>query len=164
MFDSIKRRIKLKELSLIGRGSSRKVYDLNDGTVAKIAMNEKGIAQNKTEARIFEEDNGDCYPIKIFANIYSYSDDYKILIMEKCSKIKGMKILKSHLNNPDNNEIESCFNDLIQEIYDRHDLGKSDLLKPSSWGLNSQNDLVLIDYGLTIKVFNKYYTKTIYIY
>jgi len=157
-FIKLKKEIKTKKYSLIGIGTSRKVYDLQNGTVAKVAMNIKGIAQNKTEVQIFEEDNGDCYPIKIFATVFEFSDDLKIIIVEKCTKVKGMKIVKKSLDISNGKEIEASFYDAITEIANRFELMRGDLERPSSWGLNSKDEPVLIDYGCTRKVFDKYYS------
>lgn len=67
----------------IGSGSARKVYDLNNGFVLKIARNIKGIAQNEAEFLIFNESKLD-----LLARVYFVSDDYKYLIMKKAKPIK----------------------------------------------------------------------------
>ena len=147
----------LKSLSLIGKGTARKVYLLGNGTVAKVAINAKGVAQNEQEVSIFEENLRDCYSLKFFATIYEYSKDYSIIIMEKCTKIKSLKQLKILLDETNGEETEVHYRDTIQEIADRFKLGRQDLERPSSWGLNSKNEPVLIDYGLTESVYNKHY-------
>jgi hypothetical protein len=156
-FVEIKNAIRLKTLPFIGKGSSRKVYDLENGYVVKVAMNSKGIAQNKTEVNIYEEDINDYYAMDIFANIHSYSEDFKIIIVEKCTKVKNIKMVKQLLDNIDSIEIERNFIDLITEISSRYGLINNDISRPSSWGLNSQNKPVLIDYGLTHDVYYKNY-------
>lgn len=59
----------------IGRGSSRLVFQIDDETVLKLAMNGKGIAQNEQELR-FKDDYymGHCFP-----NIYNGSDEENYL-------------------------------------------------------------------------------------
>lgn len=59
----------------IGRGSSRLVFQIDDETVLKLAMNGKGIAQNEQELT-FKNDYyiGDCFP-----KIYDGSDEENYL-------------------------------------------------------------------------------------
>ena len=67
----------------IGAGSARKVYDLNNGFVMKIARNIRGIAQNEAEFLIFNDEYS-----PLLAKVYFVSDDYKYLIMRKAIEIK----------------------------------------------------------------------------
>jgi len=147
----------LKSLPLIGKGTSRKVYDLGNGTVAKVATNVKGIAQNKQETEIYEEDSSDYYSLKLFAIVYDHNENYSIIIAEKCIKIKSIKQLKILLDDTDGEETEIHYENTIEELFHRFQLGKRDLKRPSSWGLNSKNEPVLIDYGLTGQVWEEHY-------
>lgn len=54
----------------IGRGSSRAVFDLGDGIVLKLAMNRKGLAQNRVEY-----ENGQDYCVNIIPQVYSNESD-----------------------------------------------------------------------------------------
>ena len=67
----------------IGEGSARKVYDLDNGCVIKIAKNIKGVAQNKAEFLISDNDKS-----SLLAKVYFISDDYRYLIMKKANNIK----------------------------------------------------------------------------
>jgi hypothetical protein len=63
-----------------GKGSSRCVFDLGDGSVLKIAMNEAGIAQNKDEVDIHRKINDP----NVVAQIYDYDKNgMKWIQMEK---------------------------------------------------------------------------------
>lgn len=65
----------------IGSGSSRNVWALDKNTVIKMAKNEKGIAQNLAELRVFEK-SPDCV-----AKIKWYHPKGYYLIVERCSSL-----------------------------------------------------------------------------
>ena len=88
----------------IGAGSARKVYDLNNGFVIKIARNIKGIAQNEAEFLISNDDES-----SLFAKVYFLSDDYKYLIMEKANGIKSEKELLNYFKIQKNQHINAFF-------------------------------------------------------
>lgn len=54
----------------IGRGSSRAVFNLGDGIVLKLAMNRKGLAQNRVEY-----ENGQDYLCNIIPTVYNEQSD-----------------------------------------------------------------------------------------
>ena len=60
-FNEISLNIKRRYYKFIGIGSGRIVYDLENGYVVKIAKNNRGIAQNKTEYEISLSDNTNLY-------------------------------------------------------------------------------------------------------
>lgn len=59
-----------------GKGSSRIIFELTDELVLKLALNEKGKAQNRVEAQMSRENDG------IVVNVESVSDDYEWIIEE----------------------------------------------------------------------------------
>jgi len=59
-----------------GKGSSRIIFELTDELVLKLAINEKGKAQNRVEAQMSRENDG------IVVNVESVSDDYEWIIEE----------------------------------------------------------------------------------
>lgn len=135
----------------IGKGSARKVYDLDNGFVIKVARNIKGVAQNKAEFLISKDDNS-----SLLAKVYFISDDYRYLIMKKANNIKSEIELLNYFKIQNKKELSN--NKLIREIHDRHNLVWADLYKFTSWG-KIKNRLVLIDYGYTKKVYNEFYKK-----
>ena len=135
----------------IGAGSARKVYDLNNGFVIKIARNIKGIAQNEAEFLISNDDES-----SLFAKVYFLSDDYKYLIMEKANGIKSEKELLNYFKIQNKKQIKS--NEDIKEVHDKYNLVWADLYKFTSWG-KIKDKLVLIDYGYTKEIYNKFYKK-----
>lgn len=54
----------------IGKGSSRWVYQVDDYTVLKLAINEKGIAQNECEYRLLKDDF-----LSIIPKVFNGSDE-----------------------------------------------------------------------------------------
>lgn len=135
----------------IGAGSARKVYDLNNGFVMKIARNIRGIAQNEAEFLIFNDEYS-----PLLAKVYFVSDDYKYLIMRKADPIKNEKEFLNCFNIKEKKEIRN--NEMIKEIHDKYNLIWADLYKFTSWG-RLNNRCVLIDYGYTKEIYNKYYKK-----
>ncbi|WP_294385063.1 hypothetical protein [uncultured Clostridium sp.] len=135
----------------IGAGSARKVYDLNNGFVIKIARNIKGIAQNEAEFLISNDDES-----SLFAKVYFLSDDYKYLIMEKANGIKSEKELLNYFKIQNKKQLKS--NEDIKEVHDKYNLVWADLYKFTSWG-KIKDKLVLIDYGYTKEIYNKFYKK-----
>ena len=69
----------------IGEGSSRQVFDINNGYVVKIAKNKAGILQNKVESYISL--NEEAY---IFAKVKYYSIDYSYIVMPKARSINNI--------------------------------------------------------------------------
>ena len=135
----------------IGAGSARKVYDLDNGFVIKIARNIKGIAQNEAEFLISNNDN-----YSLLAKVYFISNDYRYLIMKKANNIKSEGELLNYFKIKNKRELSN--NKFIKEIHDRHNLVWADLYKFTSWG-KIKNRLVLIDYGYTKEIYNEFYKK-----
>ena len=135
----------------IGAGSARKVYDLNNGFVIKIARNINGLAQNEAEFLISNYDES-----SLFAKVYFLSDDYKYLIMEKANGIKSEKELLNYFKIQNKKQLKS--NEDIKEVHDKYNLVWADLYKFTSWG-KIKDKLVLIDYGYTKEIYNKFYKK-----
>lgn len=141
--------IELGMYKYIGQGSARKVYDLNNGFVIKIARNIKGLAQNEAEFLISKDSKS-----ALLAKVYFLSSDYKYLIMKKANKIKNEEKFLSYFNIQDKRELKK--DKSIKEIHDKYNLVWADLYKLTSWGIIN-NKLVLIDYGYTKEIYNELY-------
>lgn len=147
-------------MKYIGKGSSRKVYDMGNGTVKKIAYNRWGISQNMTEI-----DTGRLNPL--CPEPIDWSDDYQCITVPKAEKAstkdfkrtfgvgvrKFGKIvrqiacyLQGNANFPDI-EDDSPFHE-ITDLLGTFDLACGDLERPSSWGVIDGN-LMCIDSGAT---------------
>jgi hypothetical protein len=149
----IRKQIKSGILPLIGSGSARMVYDLGNGAVVKVAKDKKGIIQNRTEVRISKKENKVKDPLNVFAVVYDYNTTCSIIIVEKCKEIENMHELQELING----KKTTTYFVLINKIHKKYKLLTGDMEKASSWGLNSKNKPVMIDYGCTYKMFYKYY-------
>jgi len=70
----------------LGRGSSRIVYDMNDGkNVLKLALNDKGLEQNKLEAFAGSDPQID----KIVANVVDHSDQFAWLVSQRVTQLQS---------------------------------------------------------------------------
>jgi hypothetical protein len=158
-------------LDKLGQGSSRAAYLLNSKTVLKVAINEKGLAQNEAEVDVFTNPKSKL----IVAKIHKADKDYKWVI--------------SDLVNPIYNKDEfaqgagvdwKTFYDVLENVIRYHDdmpsgLDKftqavittakenkllfGDLSQIDHWGKAPDGRVVLLDYGFTQEVSANHYTK-----
>ncbi len=133
----------------IGGGSSRKVFNLNNGYVIKIAKNNAGIEQNKTEVNISEKDMSGR-----FAKVVQFSRNYKYIIMRKAHKIKDISYIWNYFGVSSKEEFYSLSE--MKHLRKKYNLLLEDLNRASSWGIINKKP-VIIDYGFTMKVKEKYY-------
>lgn len=173
---SFKKRIEYAKAHLgkyIGKGTSRIVFAADKHTVVKIAINERGLLQNKAEAMIAKNEP------KIIAQILAADKSYSYLEVERAKsatdddwkKLTGFSFadwsatLRNHMIDltnsssfkvraPDNfEEIEDTdlFDETVHFIID-NDMPTGDLIRISSWGVvnrHGKNIPVIIDYGMT---------------
>ena len=148
-FDEIRAKINNGNYPRLGSGSGRRVFDLENGYVVKVAKNKKGIAQNKMEYKISTE----C-TTNIMAKVEQVSDDFRFLIMEKAEKVISMSDILSYY------EARSFFEMLqstdVKMLVERFGLIVNDLQRRSSWGMLDGRP-VIIDYGFTKQVRARYY-------
>ena len=166
----------------IGSGSSRSVYRVDETKVLKLAKNKKGIAQNRVEI----EWGRDRYFGDLLANVFEYDEENSFWVeMELAVKAKksdfknlwgvdftnmGLYLKNWHSINNGGREafrvedeesfIESTEVQKTVEFMHSTDAPAGDFGRISSWGVverNGENDLVLIDFGLTGEVYNSYY-------
>lgn len=83
----------------IALGSSRFVYSINDEQVLKLAINEKGILQNKTEVESYKKTTmyKDIFPI-----VFNYSPKYIYSISERVLELSDLD------KTDDNRDFETC--------------------------------------------------------
>lgn len=148
-FDHISQNVSKRKYRLIGSGSGRLVFDLDNGYVVKVAKNRKGVAQNKAEYKIASMNNTD-----LFAEISAISDNYNYLIMEKADKIKSIAEIWDYYQVRSNHELFKLDN--FKDIGMKYNLLYGDLCRKSSWGFVNKRPKI-IDYGFT-KETKKYYS------
>ena len=133
----------------IGSGSSRDVFEMNNEYVIKVARNNAGIEQNKTEYKISNNKKYD-----VFANVVYASNNYKFIIMKKAKRIKQIYDVWYYFNVSSKQQFINLR--LIREIVNRYGLIINDLCRENSWGIINGR-IKIIDYGFTRRVKERYY-------
>jgi hypothetical protein len=166
-------------LEHLSSGSSRITYLTPDKTVIKLAKNDRGLAQNKEEVAANSKCNSK-YLNKVLKNVSNYYW-IEVPFLDKITEKKFKEMtgidfddfgealrysLRSISGNTDKEKPsdyeEITKSDLFKEISDigkKLDLMPGDLARISSWGVKEGNP-VLIDCGLTKKVFADHYEGT----
>lgn len=133
----------------IGSGSGRRVFDLGNGYVVKVAKNIAGIAQNEVEYRIsFLEDSN------LLAEVIEVSGDFKFLVMKKADIVNNFSDVLRYFNVRNRDELIRLRE--IQNINRKYNLLLADLKRTSSWGMINGVP-VIVDYGFTSEVKQRYY-------
>lgn len=148
-FENISRNLNMHKYSLIGSGSGRLVYDLDNGYVVKVAKNKKGIVQNKAEHEISTMSKSG-----LLAKVIAISENSHYLIMEKAERIRSISLVWEYYKVNSNHELYRVPD--IKELYKNYHLLYGDLGRKSSWGF-MHGRLVIIDFGFT-KETRRYYT------
>ncbi len=162
-----------KNLKHLSSGSSRIVYEDSDGTIIKLAKNDKGIAQNKAEANPKMKS-------KFLNEIIDYSKNYVWIQTHFLKKIKvgdfekmtgldfndfgdsiryGLKSVSGNTADKPKSFDEVSKSDIYKEmcrIGKKFKLMSGDIVRISSWGVKDDNP-VLIDAGLTKDVYEDFY-------
>jgi hypothetical protein len=160
-----------KNLKHLSSGSSRITFITPSNTVIKLAKNDKGIAQNKAEANTKMKS-------KFLNKILDKSKDYNWIEVEYLDKItesefedltgvnfktfgKCLKYLCEKSSGKKPKELEECKDsEVIKEMVrlcKDFDLLYGDIERISSWGCKDDK-VILIDSGLTGKVYATYYS------
>lgn len=148
-FYQISLNIERQYYKFIGMGSGRVVYDLDNGYVVKVAKNNRGIAQNKTEYKISLLDN-----TNLFAKVLDVSENFEYLVMEKAIKINDIYYVWKYFNVRNNKQLYRVKE--LQNISYKYGLLLIDLRRPVNWGVLNGRP-VIIDYGFTKEVRRRYY-------
>ncbi|OOM74185.1 hypothetical protein CLPUN_40670 [Clostridium puniceum] len=148
-FNQIMFNIRRGYYGYIGSGSSRDVFDLGNGYVIKVAKNMAGIAQNECEYNISCYDKSD-----LFAKVVQVSNGFYFLIMEKADKIYNISEVFRYFRVSDKRELFHVKE--IQNIKRNYNLLLADFERKSNWGIIKRRP-VIIDYGFTKEVSQKYY-------
>ena len=171
-------------LKRISSGSARIVYMVDNTKVLKLAKNQKGIAQNEVEIQWGQ----DSYFGPILAHTFMYHPNDLWVEMELARKVSKQDFqrltdctieeLNAYLRNfkEINNSKRPIFNmdpELkarldeneflisIAEFMENIDAPAGDFGRLNSYGIvqrNGEDDIVLIDFGLTNDVYNTYYS------
>ena len=170
-----------EHLQRISSGSARIVYKIDDEKVLKLAKNSKGLAQNEVEI----SQGNDSYLKHILAKVFDYHSKNLWVEMELARKVTNgifKKIVgmdfdrfvdgihyfglnsKYFVDSVKALNQEMWENEFTYEILDyigSYKISKGDLMKKSTFGVvkrNGEDDIVIIDYGLTSDVYDSYYS------
>lgn len=170
---ALKRLLKLVKLPVVGRGSSRIVFRLDENLVLKVAMNLPGLAQNKIEyglrnsefvCKTYWKDQRELpswlvadYCTRAFKkhikeqfNMTPYQFD--TLLYDGKYKVTHGKKFKIRAQNSEKAQ------KFLKFIID-NDLQPGDLMthRMVNYGINPRGKLVIVDAGLNEKVYRDYY-------
>jgi len=175
-----------EHLQKLSSGSSRIVYKIDDEKVLKLAKNDKGVAQNEVEieygqygdlsgilAKIFDYDEQNHLWVEMelaqkvkasdFKNLVGYDfKDIQTAIHNYGIDSGNGRGLKYKMDEDLWDDMWE--NDFMYEIFGyigNYGVPPGDLMRLSSYGLvkrGGNNQIVIIDYGLTHDVYSSYYS------
>jgi len=160
-------------LETLGKGSSRRAFLLSSKYALKIAINEKGIAQNEAELDVFTNPKSRAIVAKVYdadqeGNKWLISDLVKPLDSEEeFEQLTGVKWylfseqIRSHMQNrgADAQKLNPWVQAVIATAR-QNNLMHGDLRELSHWGKTPDGRCVLLDYGFNESVFQSHYSKT----
>ena len=148
---------------LINKGTGRYVYNINNEYVLKLAKNNKGIEQNKTEISV---SNSGKYN-DITANIVEYDTNGLYLIQQKAYRVTeqnfkditglqldGFLYYLRHNIKWDGSNVK--FYNKVNSLVKDFSLDRFDITSEDSWGIIN-NNVVIVDYGLDLNTARKLY-------
>lgn len=143
-----------KQLPIIGTGSSRRVFDLGNGHVIKLAINPKGLAQNNTESDYLISSH---YSEFFNPAIDSHPDNYWIVTHKADRLTREHTLSQFKVGLYDFLDRWSDFLPEILNICYEFNLHRHDLAKRSTWGV-VDNKIKVIDFGVSNFVYKHYYS------
>lgn len=155
-------------LQPLGKGSSRQAFVFSSKYALKIAMNEKGLAQNKVEI----DASTDPMIKQVVASVQRADDKHRWLLSDLVRSLKGSEEFESLTG--------GGFVDFVFYLEDVHDTGAfddpptdfalmvakimkkanllyGDIISFEHWGKTPDGRAVLLDYGFNQEVWEKHY-------
>lgn len=180
-FAALKKYLIYKNIPYIASGSSRLVFGPIDGCVLKLAKNKKGLAQNNAEAdwaidyygvinHWFNVSEHDIWIESEYCTKAKTSDFKKILGYSFKFYTNCLQYLKSELfsNNVFRIEKPKGYDDLLKNedeffyqiycLFSNFNIVIDDMCRISSYGINLQGKIVIVDYGLNNLVWEEHYS------
>jgi hypothetical protein len=173
-----------EHLQRISSGSSRIAYKIDNEKVLKLAKNKKGIAQNEVEIEYSKYHDIE----DIVARVFDYHPNALWVEMELARKVTkaifskvtglnfddfGKTLINHYSQNQGRGKKFNVHPEIVEMMWEDefayqfldfvggYDVPAGDLARTSSYGLvkrNGEDDIVLIDYGLTSDVYQSYYS------
>lgn len=174
-----------EHLQRISSGSSRIVYKIDNEKVLKLAWNKKGLAQNEVEieyggyydiegitARVFDSDPNNLWVEMELARKLSKGDFKRLTGLDWEMYAKAIhnhgidtgngRGYKHDLPEEFKEEVwENEFSYAMLDFMGNYGIPAGDLTRRSTYGIvkrDGQDDIVMIDYGLTSDVYDSYYS------
>jgi hypothetical protein len=138
-FDKIRSGINSGSFRFLGYGAGRRVYDIGNGYVVKIAKNRFGIYQNKNEYRLALMYKGD-----LLAKAISVSGGYRMLVMQAAKTLNDIKPVLNYFNVKATEEL--YYAPELVGLARKHHLVMREFFVSRNWGLINDKP-VIIDYG-----------------
>lgn len=138
-FDRIRSDIHSRKFQFLGSGAGRRVYDMGNGYVVKIAKNGFGIRQNRNEYQLSLTYQGE-----LLAKVISVSEGYRMLIMQAAMALQGMKPVLDYFHVRTSRGLTNV-PDLV-DFAKKHHLVMREFIVSRNWGLIG-NKPIIIDYG-----------------
>lgn len=148
---------------LLNKGTGRYVYDINHEYVLKLAKNNKGIEQNKTEINISKSGKYN----DITANVVEFDENGLYLIQQKAYRLteqgfkditglqlQGFLYYLRHDKKWDGGNVK--FYNKVNSLVNEFELDRFDIANENSWGIIN-NNVVIVDYGLDMNTARKLY-------
>lgn len=157
-------------LEQLGKGSSRMAFLYSSKYALKIAINEKGLAQNEAEVDVATNPKSKL----VIAKIYSADPEYKWVISDLVKPIKSEKEFESltgtqwedfldalyfAIHGEGEEKKNSAFTDAVIATAKTNKLLTGDLKSIEHWGKTPSGRAVLLDYGFTRGVADVHYKK-----
>ncbi len=160
---------RLAGLEIIGAGSSRIVFALNDRLVIKVANCDAGVEQNETECKVWNFLDYDRPHLKqYFAKVHMHlcDPDNMFIVMDRLStaskgSAKHVTACNELKYNAKRNTIERQhhFADALQHVDDTLSTLTIIDISKTNIGQDRKGLIKVLDYGLTRNIWNKYYKK-----
>jgi hypothetical protein len=171
-------------LESLGRGSARHVFALSSNYALKIAINPKGVAQNEAELDVYTNPKTK----GIVAKIFDYDKDYHWIVSEIVKPFRTTGEFERFMGSNDWDDFDSSFDNImwcadnpinpqamnsiknlpqklkdfiyaLSELIKINNLTPGDVINHEHWGHTTNGEVVILDYGLTEKVYDDHYSK-----
>lgn len=143
-----------RKYEYLGEGAGRYVYAINDRLVIKLSKSEGGDKQCQMENYIYS--HAPDVLKKYLCPVVWYKED--LIIMKRAVFFaKDREERKKNIFRFFNINVKDPFFKNVNKLVSKYDLLYGDVKSLSSWGL-LDGQLVLIDYGCTNKIYDKYFS------
>lgn len=138
-FDLIRSGVRSGSFRYLGYGAGRRVYDMGNGYVVKVARNPFGFRQNRSEYRLSLQHQGD-----LLAKVAGASVGYQLLVMQAATTMRDLQPVLDYYHVAMKRDL-AAVPELVG-LVNKHHLLMKEFLAARNWGLIN-NRPVIIDYG-----------------